>query len=123
MMHWSAEWKLTARCLDFCLTNKTIPMKKILFGFGLGVGLTTLLAFTPSVLEPRTSMAHVEEVNGVLIFTDSKPMLPYDSIGTVELSFVMDTQYQSIRNHLLKKAKKKYPNVQGLIMKMDKKGG
>jgi hypothetical protein len=97
-------------------------MKKTLFGFVLGVGLTALLAFTPSALEPRTSMAHVEEVNGVLIFTDSKPVMPYDSLGTVELSFVTDTQYQSIRNHLLKKAKKRYPNVQGLIMKMNKKG-
>lgn len=39
----------------------------------------------------------------------------------VELSFVTDTQYESIRNHLIKKAKKNYHDCDGIILKLNKK--
>lgn len=48
--------------------------------------------------------------------------MPYDSIGTLEIGFITDTKYESIRGSLITKARNKFPNADGLIMKFDKKG-
>jgi len=97
-------------------------MKNSLFGFLLGVGLTTLVAYKAAKYEPNNSTAEVCKIEGFNIFTDSKPIMPYDSLGAVELGFVSNTQYESIRANLIKKARKKYPDADGLILELDKKG-
>jgi len=91
-------------------------MKKIILGSLIGMGLTTLAAFTVINYEPKKATAEVEQMQGLYIFTDSKPVLPYEYLGTVKTSIVMDTQYQGVRDKLIKKAKKDYPNADGLIM-------
>lgn len=74
------------------------------------------------VKSEKNSVAEVSKVEGVYIFTDSRPANKYQKIGEVELGFVVDTQYESIRNNLIKRAKKKYPDAEGLIMKFSKNG-
>jgi hypothetical protein len=99
-----------------------LNMKKHLIGFLFGVGISILLAFKVADFVPDASTAEVNKIEGFYIFTDSKPIMPYDSIGTVETGFITGTQYESIRNHLIKRAGNKFPNANGLIMEFDKKG-
>ena len=40
----------------------------------------------------------------------------------LEIGFITDTKYESIRGSLITKARNKFPNADGLIMKFDKKG-
>lgn len=106
----------------FFIFVKKINMKKQLIGFVFGISITMLLAFNKSAFTPKPSTADVYKVDGLYIFTDSKPVNPYDSLGRFEIGFVRDTQYESIRDNLIKKAKNKFPYADGLILKLDKKG-
>ena len=97
-------------------------MKKQLIGFVFGISTVMLFAFKGVNFSPSSSTADVNQIEGLYIFTDSKPVNSYDSLGTVEIGFVKDTQYESIRGSLIKKAKNKFPYADGLILKLDKKG-
>jgi hypothetical protein len=97
-------------------------MKKYLIGCLLGFGLSTLIAFKIVNYESKMSTSEVNKIEGLYIFTDSNPVTDFDSIGTVDINFLMDTQYESIRNNFIKRAKKKFPNADGLIMSFSKKG-
>jgi hypothetical protein len=97
-------------------------MKNHLNGFLWGITISMLIAFKASDFVSKESTAEVNKVEGLYIFTDSKPVMPYDSIGTVELGFVSGTQYESIKANLIKRARKKYPNADGLIFNLKKKG-
>ena len=97
-------------------------MKKYLLGFLFGISITILFAFKASSFEPTLTTAEVKKIDGLNIFTDCSPVLPYDSIGTFEINFILDTQYQSIRGSFIKKTKIKFPNADGLILNLNKKG-
>jgi hypothetical protein len=97
-------------------------MKKILLGVLIGVCSTTILAFKITGYEPKPSTAEVLKVDGFYIFTDSKPVMLYDSLGVVDLGFVSGTQYETIRKNLIQRARKKYPTADGIILNLDKKG-
>lgn len=86
------------------------------------VTLFLFFAFQDSTSNAGPAAALVNEKQGFYIFTDSRPLLPFDSLGIVELGFVSGTQYESIRDHLISKARKKYASANGLIMAFDKKG-
>jgi hypothetical protein len=97
-------------------------MKKQLLGFIFGIGITLLFAFNRSEINSQASTAQVNQIEGFYIFTDSRPVMPYDSLGIVEIGFITDTQYESIRNNLIKRTKIKFPYADGLILNFDKKG-
>lgn len=97
-------------------------MKTYLTGLACGISLTALLAFTHAGFVPSPSTAQVKQMDGLYIFTDAEPVLPHDSLGMVELGFVTGTQYESIRSNLIKRAKDQFPEAQGLVMQLDKKG-
>lgn len=94
------------------------------FLFGLGVLCCMLLSFKIDATKDdvKQENAVVSQIEGVYIFTDCKPLSQYDELGVVELYFSGDTQYQSIRDNLIKKAKKKYPEADGLIFDFNKRG-
>ena len=96
-------------------------MKKSLLSFFLGSCLTCILAFKAITYEPNPATAEVYKIEGFYIFTDSKPMMQHDSLGIVELGFVSGTQYESIRANLIKRARKQYPDANGLILELNKK--
>jgi len=50
-------------------------MKKIIIGSLIGISLTTLVAFTVANYEPKKATGEVEQMQGLYIFTDSKPVL------------------------------------------------
>ena len=93
-----------------------------MIAFLLGSSLTLLLALKVTSYEPRFSTAEVVKIDGIYIFSDSQPVMPFDSLGVVELGLVSDTQYESIRTNLLKKARKSFSTADGLILKLSKKG-
>ena len=97
-------------------------MKKQVIGFLLGMSVTILLSFRSAVFTPNASTAEVNNVEGLYVFTDSKPLMPYDSIGVIEIGFITDTQYESIRNNLIKRTKIKFPYADGVILNFNKKG-
>ena len=90
-------------------------MKKLLIGSLIGLSLTTLFAFAVITYEPQKKTAEVEQMEGLYVFTDSKPVFDYEYLGTVKATIGLSGQYQSVRNKLIKKAKKKYPNAEGVI--------
>ena len=97
-------------------------MKKYLLGFLFGISISILLAFKASSFEPTSSTAEVNKIDDFYVFTDSKPVLPFDLLGDVDLGFVSGTQYEYIKLNLIKRAKKKFPDGDGIILNLDKKG-
>jgi hypothetical protein len=97
-------------------------MKSVFLGGVLGICMTISLAFNTDRDESSYSNAEVTKIEGFYIFMDSKPVMPYDSLGTVDLGFVSGTQYETIRANFIKRARKKYPNGDGIILHLNKSG-
>ena len=97
-------------------------MKRLYLGSVLGIALTIILGFCGIRYEPSYSTSEVLKIDGFFIFTDSKPVMPHDSLGIVELGFVSGTQYETVRNNLIKRARRTYPNADGIILNLNKKG-
>ncbi len=91
-------------------------MKKQLLGFILGASVTILLAFKAAEYIPNEATAEVKKIDGVYIFTDSRPVMPYDTLGVVDRGFITGAQYESIKSNLIKRARKRHPNADGLIL-------
>jgi hypothetical protein len=86
------------------------------------LALAALLAFRASTYVPQLATAEVAQKDGFYIFSDCKPVMPHDTLGTVELGFVSGTQYESIKNNLIKKGRQQYPTGNGLILQLNKRG-
>jgi hypothetical protein len=97
-------------------------MKYHLISFLSGVVLTVLLSFKVEDYVTNFSIAEVLKVNELCIFTDSRPLMAYDTLGIMELGFISDTQYESIKTHFMKRARKQYPDADGLILQFKRKG-
>jgi hypothetical protein len=48
--------------------------------------------------------------------------MPHDSLGIVELGIISGTQNETVRNNLIKRARKTYPNADGVILNLNKRG-
>jgi len=91
-------------------------MKIFFVGNLIGFTLNVLFSFVVINYIPKQRTAEVEQIEGVYIFTDSRPVLDYQYLGTVKSSVTwVSTQYHSVRNVLIKKAKREFPNANGLI--------
>ncbi|MBP5994343.1 MAG: hypothetical protein KA736_01465 [Crocinitomicaceae bacterium] len=97
-------------------------MKTSIIGFVLGISVVILPAFIKANYIPNESTAEVNKIDDFYVFTDSKPVLPFDLLGDVDLGFVSGTQYEDIKLNLIKRAKKKFPDGDGIILNLDKKG-
>ena len=97
-------------------------MKKVTLGIICGVVQTSLMAFTITSYEPTKATGEVEQMQGLYIFTDSKPVSEYEYLGTVKTTFAVDVQYVGTRDKMIRKAKKKFPEAEGIIIQF-KSGG
>jgi hypothetical protein len=97
-------------------------MKNKLIGMVVGGSLATLFAFQWATHSADHSAAQSTMVEGFYIFSDSKPVMAHDTLGIVTLGFVKDTQYESIRDNLIRRARKSYGEANGLILQLSKKG-
>jgi hypothetical protein len=70
-----------------------------------------------------TNKAEVNQVQGIFIFTDSKPVADYTYLGTIKSSFVsLNPQYTNIRDRLISKLKEKFPQANGAILSFNSGG-
>jgi hypothetical protein len=78
----------------------------------------------PADYTPGPATAEVERYRGFYIFVDSKPVLEYEYLGTEKATGLGfgDTQYTGVRDRLIKKAQKTYPEADALILNF-KSGG
>jgi len=84
-----------------------------------GIMLCFLLGFTSSQYVLKRNTAEVNQRAGFYLFVDSEPMADYEYLGTVKVSLgfdEFDVQYSNVRDRLIKKARKKYPEANGLIL-------
>ncbi len=93
-----------------------------LTGLLVGICLVFIFAFKEAWYEPNKATAETFQIEGLYIFTDSKPVTPYVYLGEVDLGFVSGTQYENVRKNLIKRAKQKYPTAEGIILHLNKKG-
>ena len=86
-------------------------MMKILFS----ILIITVVGFSKNTSEKAT--ATVNQVNGLFIFVDCTPVSDYNYIGSVKYNSIMqrNPQYTVIRDALIKKVKKDWPNANGVM--------
>lgn len=63
------------------------------------------------------SLATVNQLQGLYVFTDCKPVGEYKYLGTVKngMRIAGSAQYEPVRDRLLKKIKQDYPEANGVI--------
>lgn len=61
--------------------------------------------------------ANVNQLQGLYVFTDATPAHDFEYLGTVEngIRLAGSSQYQPVRDRLIKKVKEKYPDAEGII--------
>jgi hypothetical protein len=65
----------------------------------------------------RSQTAEVNQLEGIYIFTDSKPIKEYEVLGSIKVGFAMGSEkYAACRDRLISKAKKEYPAAQAIIV-------
>lgn len=68
----------------------------------------------PCVIKKNT--AEVEFIQGFYVFTDSKPSKEFTYLGTVKGSASLSSQYEPVRNRLLKKGREEFKDGDGIII-------
>ena len=66
----------------------------------------------------KNSAAVAEQVNGLYIFMYSKPAGEINFLGTVKALITLTGSTEEVVNKLCKKARKEYPNAQGIVINM-----
>ena len=88
--------------------------QRILFGAVLLIALVTGFRVAPT----SNANATVEQIEGIYIFVQSKPTEPNDYLGSIKRGGFLETPTEMLRG-IIKKAKKQYPDVQGVIVDRD----
>lgn len=94
-------------------------MKKVSLGILIGLGMTLLISFSSDkTQEVKNSSAEVNQIEGIYIFTDCKPVKTYKYLGTIKYTgtFATNSQYEGVRNALIKRVKKEHPEANGAIL-------
>lgn len=86
-------------------------MKKIL----LVSGTIALFSFAAFHSMEDKNLARVEQVQGLYVFQQSKPVAEYDYLGSVKITVSMSGKPQELYNMIIKKVKKEYPDADGVI--------
>ena len=99
---------------------------KLFTGTIISVGLIFLTAFKVSTYELKRSTAEVDQIQGLYIFTDSKPVMEDTYLGTSKGAggggAGLNPQYEIIRNRMITKVRKEYPNANGVILHLNPDG-
>lgn len=79
-----------------------------------GEGRATLIKFKEGAT--NKDMAKVNTHLGVLVFTDCVPVNTYTFVGKIPKAGVVSSAYFSIRDKLINKVQKKFPEAEGVII-------
>lgn len=92
-------------------------MKQLFIGCLAGLSIAALYAFKVNY-DLKNSSAEVNQVEGLYIFTDSKPVKEYEYLGTVKSNSggFGDSQYTGVRSRIIKNCKKDFPKADGIIL-------
>lgn len=91
-------------------------MKSKLLPFLAGMLLTLTFAFNGASDNVDKTMASVQKLDGYYIFVKAEPKAPYEKLGNMESpGMVKSLALNSMLNTFIKKAKKDYPNADGLV--------
>lgn len=89
-------------------------MKKYIF-ITLAVAAVFCTGFRVAY-EISNKTAEANKVDGLFVFTDSQPVKDYEKLGEVKLTLSLGSaQYSDLRDKLIKKAKKDYPQCEAVI--------
>lgn len=80
-----------------------------------GEGRATLIKFKEG---NNKDLAKVNEHLGVFVFTDCMPLNNYSFVGKIDKAGGLNEDYSAIRDRLIKKSQKKFPEVQGVITRL-----
>ncbi len=78
-----------------------------------GEGRATLIKFKDGVEDK--SLARVNSHLGIFVFTDCTPVNIYTFVGKINYAGGLNSDYNVLRDRLIKKAKKKFSYAQGII--------
>jgi hypothetical protein len=86
--------------------------------FSFIAGLCVVFAFSFSrQSEVKKSLAEVEQMEGIYVFVDSRPVREFDHLGTAKIGVSFGSpQYAQLRDRLISKVKKEFPNADGVIL-------
>lgn len=75
------------------------------------------VTFTSMMVTTETTKATatVNQIEGVYVFIQSKPVTPTDYMGTVKKSVSWTGKPDEMLNSMIKKAKKEYPSCEAII--------
>jgi len=90
-------------------------MKKLIFGILIGVSFTAFVGAGVAEYVVSKKTADVNQINGIYIFSDSKPVNEYVYLGKVKAVLTLQGQYQEVIPVLARKAKKEFPSAEGII--------
>lgn len=91
------------------------------YKFPLLLCLVLLLSVSRPPQTAQKNAATVDQYEGIYLFSDSKPVAPYDYLGSVKSGGgggMQSAQYEDVRDRLIKKCKKEYPQADGLILNL-----
>jgi len=96
-------------------------MKKIIFSILI---IICAVGFSTNHYTSDKATATVNQVQGVYIFIDSKPVSEYQYLGTVDTKGITTTnpQYTVIRDKLISRIKKDWPTADGVIFSFNSGG-
>lgn len=75
------------------------------------------LAFSGNKFENDKTLATVDRVNGVYLFINAKPVSEYTYLGTVKVTFSVSGQFLSVRDKLMRKIRKDFPQADAITLK------
>lgn len=97
----------------------------ITLAFLAGIALTLSIAFKssePDMMEVKITTADVEQMNGLYVFIHSKPVKPYETLGTYAPKVVWSDESNKLINHMVTKGKEKFPEATAIIFTSDDLG-
>jgi len=64
------------------------------------------------------ALAMVERTQGILVFTDNEPVCKYEVLSREKKAFAWNASYSNIKDKLIKRALKDFPEADGIILEM-----
>lgn len=111
----------TTKALAIYVAKKAArPIVFIIFLALLYIGLSSSMLYK-GIHDAEKSHAAVNQVQGVYVFVDCKPIKETQYVGTVKAGVTWSGSYKEVIEKLVKKAKKEYPDAEGIIFNGDEK--
>jgi len=92
-------------------------MKQLFFCVIILIGLSAF-----SVIGKEKYYASPNRVQGLYVYVDAEPVGDYKSLGIVKKTVGLSGQYTSVRDGLIKKAVKDYPEADAIIISFNSLG-